>query len=125
MLSILVVEDDRELRERLCGELRSRGCRVTAARHGVEGLEAIVLDRFDAVVSDVPMLPRGGLWFWREATTLRPELRGRFIFCSANPMPDTGDGPVRTERFVSTPLDSDVLWTEVVAVTAASEAELS
>jgi hypothetical protein len=34
-----------------------------------------VLGRFDAVVSDVVMLPRGGLWLWREilAVTTQPQ----------------------------------------------------
>ncbi len=117
-LGILIIEDDRGVRELLRRELEARGCRVTATNNGVEGLEAIVLGRFDAVVSDVVMLPRGGLWLWREATTLRPELRGRFIFCSADAVPASFDGPTHTERFLAKPLDLDTLWAEILAVTA-------
>src|SRR2546430_16535248 len=40
MLTVLVVDDDRELRESLCAFLRQRGCSVTAAAGGVEGLQA-------------------------------------------------------------------------------------
>jgi CheY-like chemotaxis protein len=76
-LGILIIEDHRAVRELLRRDLEARGRQVTATNNGVEGLQAIVLGRFDAVVSDVVMLPRGGLWLWREATTLRPELRGR------------------------------------------------
>lgn len=125
VLSILVVEDNRELRETLRRDLLSRGCQVTAASNGVEGLEAIVLEGFDAVVTDMLMLPRGGLWLWQEATTLRPRLRGRFIFCSGDPLPDTFEGPIRTERFVSRPLDLDTLWAELLAVTRRREREAS
>lgn len=124
-LSVLVVQDNRELRETLRRELLSRGCQVTAASSGAEGLEAIVLEGFDAVVTDMLMLPRGGLWLWQEATTLRPRLRGRFIFCSADPLPDTFEGPIRTERFVSRPLDLDTLWAELLAVTRQREREAS
>ena len=115
-LGILLIEDDRDVRELLRRDLEARGCRVTATNNGAEGLEAIVLGRFDAVVSDVVMLPRGGLWLWREATTLRPELRGRFIFCSADAVPASFDGLTRTERFLSKPLDLDALWAEILAV---------
>jgi CheY-like chemotaxis protein len=115
--SILVVEDNRELREKVCRELEGRGCHVTAVSSGAEGLEAVVLSRFDLVVSDVVMLPRGGLWLWREATSLRPELRGRFIFCGADGLPDSFEGPIQTERFLSEPLDWNTLWAEVLAVT--------
>jgi CheY-like chemotaxis protein len=115
-LGILIIEDHRAVRELLRRDLEARGCQVTATNNGVEGLQAIVLGRFDAVVSDVVMLPRGGLWLWREATTLRPELRGRFIFWSANRARDSSDGPTRTERFLSKPIDLDTLWAEILAV---------
>jgi CheY-like chemotaxis protein len=71
-LGILIIEDDRGMRELLRRHLEARGCRVTATNNGAEGLQAIVLDRFDAVVSDVVMLPRGGLWLWREARRSAP-----------------------------------------------------
>ncbi|HEX4575462.1 MAG TPA: response regulator [Gemmatimonadales bacterium] len=116
-LTILVVEDSRKLRDTIAAELRRHGCRVVSAAHGTEALEAVVLDRFDAIVTDVQMLPRGGLWLWREATTLRPELRGRFVFCSSSGAQAVGDGPWRSERFVPQPLRPDILWAEVVAVT--------
>jgi len=110
------------VRDLLRRELEARGCHVTATNNGVEGLQAIVLGRFDAVVSDVVMLPRGGLWLWREATTLRPELRGRFIFRSTKGAPDPGAGPTRTERFLAKPLDLDTLWAEILALTTPPEA---
>jgi DNA-binding NtrC family response regulator len=121
-LGILIIEDDRGVRELLRRELEARGCHVTATNNGVEGLQAIVLGSFDAVVRDVVMLPRGGLWLWREATTLRPELRGRFIFWSTKGAPDSGDGSTRTERFLAKPLDLDTLWAEILALTTPPEA---
>jgi len=124
-LAILLVEENRELRQQLERDLRSRGCRVTAVPDVVGGLEAIVLGGFDAVVSDAVMLPRGGVWLWREATALRPELRGRFFYCGADLLPDSFDGPVQTERFLSKPLDLNALWAEIVAVADQRESRLS
>jgi CheY-like chemotaxis protein len=116
-LAILVVEDNRELRERICADLRARGCRVVGTPNGVEGLEAVVLDQFDVVVTDVEMLPRGGLWLWREVTTLRPELTGRFVFCSSDLPHDPVDGSWRGERLLRKPLEAEALWGEILAVT--------
>ena len=124
-LSILVVVDDPGLRETLAGHLRSRGCRVAAATDCLEGLKAILLSRFDAVVSSVVMLSDGGSWLWREATALRPELVGRFIFCGATRLPDSFGGPVSSERFLSQPLDLSILWAEICAVTEQGQVEPS
>src|SRR5437879_9942057 len=77
MLTVLVVDDDRELRESLSAFLRHRGCSVTAAAGGVAGLQAVILDAFDVVVTDTPL--QGSEGFWREATTLRPGLSGACI----------------------------------------------
>src|SRR2546427_7000224 len=63
MLSVLVVDDDRELRETLSLFLRDCGCYVTAAAGGVEGLQAVILDAFDVVVTDIEL--HGSEWFWR------------------------------------------------------------
>ena len=124
-LSILVVTDDRGLRQTVCDDLKRRGCVVTSAANGVEGLRGIALARFDAVVTHVLMLQRGGLWLWREAIALRPELVGRFIFCGADGLPDSFEGPLRSERFLSEPLDLSTLWAEILAVTEQGEDEAS
>src|SRR2546428_3331875 len=78
MLTVLVVDDDRELRESLCAFLRHRGCSVTAAAGGVEGLQAGIPHTFDVVVPDTPLDRREGVW--RQATTARPGPRRRLIF---------------------------------------------
>src|SRR2546426_11883650 len=75
MLTVLVVDDDRELRESLCAFLRHRGCSVTAAAGGVEGLQAGIPGTFDGGGTPT-QLPRSE-WFWRQATTPRPGPRGR------------------------------------------------
>jgi len=116
MLSVLVVDDDRELRETLSLFLRDCGCYVTAAAGGVEGLQAVILDAFDVVVIDTEL--HGSEWFWREATTLRPGLRGRFIFCTGEHLSPGVDGPTDSERFILKPIRAETLWQQVQAVGA-------
>src|ERR1041385_9097952 len=58
---------------------------VTSAPDGLKGLDALRGHAFDAVITDVHMPGRGGLWLWNEALALRPELRGKFVFMSSEP----------------------------------------
>jgi CheY-like chemotaxis protein len=87
MLSILVVEDSDSIREAIARSLARRGCHVTTATNGIEGLEAVRQRPFDAVITDLNMPGRGGLWLWERALELRPELRGRFVLISSEPRP--------------------------------------
>ncbi len=54
--TVLVVEDDRSLREGLATNFRLRGCRVLAAPDGEEGVRLALAERPDVVVLDL-MLP--------------------------------------------------------------------
>src|SRR3989442_7076234 len=61
MLTVLVVDDDRELRESLSAFLRHRGCSVTAAAGGVEGLQAGILDALYLVGTRTQLHPTEGV----------------------------------------------------------------
>jgi CheY-like chemotaxis protein len=116
MLSVLIVDDDSAVRSAIVRSLERRGCQVAAAANGLEGLEAVRRQSFDVVISDVNMPRRGGLWLREKALALRPELRSRFLFISAEPLPDRG-GSLRlrpeTLRFVLKPFLLATLWSEV------------
>src|SRR2546428_5226405 len=92
MLTVLVVDDDRELRESLCAFLRQRGCSVTAAAGGVEGLQAGILPTLDAVGTHTQLHGSGGVL--RQATTPRPGPRRPLIlFTAQHPPPRAGRPP--------------------------------
>ena len=55
MLKILIVEDDRELRQLFSHILTRHGYSVTGAGDGIEALQAIEGDYFDLIISDVMM----------------------------------------------------------------------
>lgn len=109
MLSALVVDDNFALREAIARSLDRDGLDVTTASDGLEGLEAVRSHRFDVVITDVHMPGRGGLWLWTEALALRPELRGRFVFMSSEPLPEPPSGAV----FMVKPLTLATLHSEV------------
>ncbi len=61
------------------------------------------------------MTERGGLWLWRQALLLRPELRGRFVIVASEPLPEPLSLSLflHTERFLLKPLSLDMLWREI------------
>src|SRR2546428_1147014 len=113
MLSVLVVDDDRELRETLSLFLRDCGCYVTAAAGGVEGLQAVILDALDVVVTHTQL--HGSEWVWRETTTPRPGLRGRFIFCTDEQLSPRVNRPPHSERLILKPIPPQTPWQHVPA----------
>ena len=53
--SVLVVDDDKLIRESLCELLGDLGCRVTGADRGLRAIEFLRQSRRDLLVSDVDM----------------------------------------------------------------------
>ena len=106
MLTALVVDDNPAIRTVIARSLERRGWEVKAAADGVEAMEAVRAQPFDVVITEVNMPKRGGLWFWEQAIALRPELRGRFVFISGEPLPEPWNkGPFTArELFLLKPL---------------------
>jgi putative nucleotidyltransferase with HDIG domain len=70
---ILVVDDDRAIRDVLVECLTDSGYRCEEACDGVEALEKIRGNGFDLVVSDIDMPGMDGVELLREIKTLRPD----------------------------------------------------
>src|SRR5437660_5687474 len=116
--SVLMVDDTTAIREAIARSMARRGCRVTTATNGVEALEILRKQSFDVIITDLNMPDRGGLWLWRQALVLRPELRGRFVLIASEPLPEplTMSLFLESERFLLKPLTLDTLWREVEGV---------
>lgn len=59
--SLLLIEDDRELRDVVARRFRRKGCAVTAVRTGAAALEAVRWRSFDAAICDQSIPGRSGL----------------------------------------------------------------
>src|SRR5256884_5640572 len=118
LYSVLMVDDNAAMREALARSLVRRGCRVTTAPDGVAALQVLKERSFDVVITDLNMPERGGLWLWRQALILHPELRGRFVLIASEPLPEPRSLSLfmETERFVLKPLSLDTLWRQVEEV---------
>jgi NtrC-family two-component system response regulator AlgB len=73
MASILIVDDERNIREHLATYVRSLGHQVETAADGAAALAALVRAEADVVLSDVRMAGMDGLALLREVRTRRPE----------------------------------------------------
>src|SRR2546423_937051 len=109
--SVLMVDDNAAMREAIARSLTRRGCSVTTAVSGVAGFEALRTQPFDVIISDLNMPERGGLWLWRQAVALRPELRGRFVIVASEPFPEPRSMSLllESERFLLKPITLDLL----------------
>jgi len=73
-LPLLIVEDDRDLRDALCITLELAGHAVIPAADGGEALAAMGRQRVDLVVSDIQMQPLDGLGLLREVRRAYPQV---------------------------------------------------
>jgi len=55
MFHILIVEDDKELRELFCTVLLKNGYKTTSAKDGVEALDVLDKEYIDLIISDIMM----------------------------------------------------------------------
>ena len=109
---MLMVDDNAAMREAIARSLARRGCAVTTAADAAEALASLRRQSYDVVVTDLNLPERGGLWLWRQAVMLRPEVRGRFVLIASEPLPDprSMDLFLESERFLLKPLSLDALW---------------
>jgi PAS domain S-box-containing protein len=81
---LLIVDDEPMILDLLLEVLSSAGHRVDTAADGHEALRKIKARGYDLVLSDVRMPEMNGMDLYREATAVRPELKGRFVFVTGD-----------------------------------------
>jgi len=77
---LLVLEDDPNFQALLREYLESVPFEVVAVNNGVEGLKAVMAQKFDAIICDMLMPTLPGDMFYRAVERTKPELCRRFIF---------------------------------------------
>ncbi len=71
---VLVLDDEPALRDVVSRSLTMSGCTVVTAADGCEGLQTLLSQPFDVIVSDLMMEPMDGITFLTEALRIRPWL---------------------------------------------------
>ena len=82
--SILVVDDEAEIREALAEILASEQHRVVTASSGREALERMAVERFDVILTDIRMPDLDGRALYREIERRWPAQIGRVIFVTGD-----------------------------------------
>lgn len=72
--TILVVEDDANLRTALCDTLELAGYQVSATEHGQQALDKIASEPIGLLISDIQMQPMDGHTLLRKAKSMMPDL---------------------------------------------------
>lgn len=77
---ILVVEDERIIRELIDAFLLSMGFTITATSSAREAIAFLQRERFDAIVSDIRMPDAGGVELRDFVVKESPDLAGKMLF---------------------------------------------
>lgn len=112
--TILLIEDDSNIRYLLAHTLESCGYRVVQAEDGVEGLDIAkgMLPAIDAVISDAIMPKMGGQDVIARLRRLRPELKALLVSGHIDADPKELAGDPRTS-FLYKPVPPEVLTAEL------------
>ena len=73
-MSVLVIDDDRGVRDLICDILRHEGLRVLAAGNSSDGLHLVQYDSVDVVLTDLRLPGEDGIEILHQCRRLRPSL---------------------------------------------------
>ena len=114
--TIVVIEDEPDLRAILRDALEARGYRVISAKHGAEGVTMVRRHRPDLVLMDVKMPVMDGVhalaYLKADPQTARVAVWGLSAYASADELREQ-PGYVRFDRVLSKPIDPGYLVREV------------
>ncbi|HTL02035.1 MAG TPA: sigma-54 dependent transcriptional regulator [Vicinamibacterales bacterium] len=110
---VLVVDDERSMRELLSIVLRREGYDVTVSENGRTAVNAMERGRFDLLISDIKMPDMNGVEVLREAKRIDPDILGIMITAFASA--DTAIEAMRlgAHDYLSKPFDVDELKIKV------------
>lgn len=81
--SILLVDDNQEVREGLARVLRGSGYTVATAQNGLEALAALEGNRYRAVICDIMMPVMDGIRLYQLLEARHPDVTQHVLFVSA------------------------------------------
>ncbi|SNQ61597.1 sigma-54-dependent transcriptional regulator [Candidatus Methanoperedens nitratireducens] len=121
MKNILIIEDEKEIRDGLVEVLEDAGFAVDSADNGEQGLEKIAKKDFDIVVTDLIMPVVGGMEVLRETKHIKPRTRVILITAFA-----TVDNAVEAMKagasdYITKPFRIDEVQTKIRKVLAEAE----
>ena len=83
MPTVLVIDDDRANREAFGKILTRAAFDVQYAENGLDALDRIAAESYDAIVCDISMPMLSGIGFFEQLEEISPEMAGRVVFVTA------------------------------------------
>ncbi|HWI26864.1 MAG TPA: response regulator [Stellaceae bacterium] len=116
--TILVVDDERVLRDLVAHVLATSGFRVLTASDGAEALSIIAAQPVDMLFTDIVMPSRSGVELAEQAKRLRPQIR--VLFVTGYAQRATEQAALRLGRTLFKPVRVPEIVREVKALFAAA-----
>jgi CheY-like chemotaxis protein len=112
--TILVVDDERDLREFMVEVLSSHGHRAFAAASAYHALQFVAAEQVDLLVTDIAMPGKTGVELAIEVKRLRPEVK--VLFITGHAPRSTEQAAMRLGKTLFKPLRGSVIIREVTAL---------
>ena len=116
--SILLIEDEYDLREDIAEELKAAGYSVNCCDHGEQALQALALQRTDLILCDISMPIMDGYTFLETLREQRPDLADiPFVFLTAQAAPGQMAQGKRAgaDDYLVKPIDFDLMLATIDA----------
>jgi CheY-like chemotaxis protein len=118
--TLLIVEDEVDLREPLAAEFESFGCRVLQAANGREGFEILKREKIDAVISDIRMPGGDGIELLKNIKTLHHGFPVVMLITGFADLTREDAYDLGAEAILSKPFDLDEVDRVVVRILTAA-----
>lgn len=83
MSAVLIVEDDRSNREAFKKILKRAGFEVASVENGLDALDVLSRETYDAIVCDISMPLLSGIGFYEQLEEVSPDMAARIVFVTA------------------------------------------
>ena len=111
MFHLLIVEDDKELRELFCAVLSDNGYTAIPAANGAEALEILDKAFIDLIISDILMPEMNGLELTRELREANYTLPILMITAKDSPLDKRAGFHAGTDDYMVKPVDvNEMIW---------------
>lgn len=123
MKHILVIEDDRKMRDGVVELLKDEGYLVDSAENGKTGLEAIKTNDYDIVLTDLIMPTVDGMEILRETKRIKPKTHVILITAFATVENAVEAMKAGASEYITKPFKIDEVQTKIRRILAEAEFE--
>jgi two-component system chemotaxis response regulator CheY len=119
--TLLIVDDEKDLREPLALEFESLGCQVFQARNGKEAFDIVLREKIDAVISDIRMPGGDGIELLKKIKAQNPIFPVVMLITGFTDLSHEEAYHLGAEAVLAKPFDLDAVDAAVVRILTPKE----